>query len=43
MYETETFLQKCLPRQHRSALAKFRGGVAPINLEIRRYNGTPEK
>ena len=26
---------------HRKALAKFRCGVAPINLELLRYNGTP--
>ena len=42
IYETEIYVKKCLPRQHRSALTKFRGGVAPINLEIGRYNGTPE-
>ena len=42
IYETEIYVKKCLPRQHRSALAKFRGGVAPIKLEIGRYNGTPE-
>ena len=31
-----------IPRQHRSALAKFRCGVAPLNLEIGRYNRIPE-
>ena len=42
IYETEIYVKKCLPRGHRSALAKFRGGVAPINLKIGRYNVTPE-
>ena len=30
---------KVLNRKHRSALAKFRAGVAPIRLETGRYEG----
>ena len=30
-----------MPKSHRSALAKFRCGVAPLNIELGRYNGTP--
>ena len=28
-----------LPRKHRSALSKFRSGVAPLRLETGRYEG----
>ena len=31
-----------MPKSHRSALAKFRCGVAPIRLETGRYEGLPE-
>ena len=31
-----------LPFTHRSAPAKVRCGVAPINLELGRYRGIPE-
>ena len=30
-----------MPKSHRSALAKFRAGVAPLNIELGRYSGTP--
>ena len=42
IYETEIYVKKCLQRQHRSTIAKFRGVVVPINLKIGQYNGTPE-
>jgi len=37
VYGAENYVQMALPRQHRSALAKFRCGVAPIRLETGRY------
>jgi len=36
-YKTEHFCKIFLPRKHKSALAKFRIGVAPIKLETGRY------
>ena len=30
-----------MPKAHRSTLAKFRCGVAPLNIELGRYCGTP--
>ena len=36
-YTTEEYLSIPIPRQHRSAYAKFRCGVAPIRLETGRY------
>ena len=36
-YTTEGYLSIPIPRQHRSAYAKFRRGVAPIRLETGRY------
>ena len=36
-YETERYCQLLLPLKHRSAFAKFRMGVAPLNIEIGRY------
>ena len=32
VFETETYVLNDIPRAHRSALAKFRCGVAPIRL-----------
>ena len=40
-FMTEVYCQSFLPRNHRSALAKFRSGVAPIRLETGRYEGLP--
>ena len=40
-YETEKYLTVNLPIRHRSALAKFRCGVAPIRIETGRYEGLP--
>ena len=37
--ETEYYVTAILNRHHRSALAKFRLGVAPIRLETGRYEG----
>ena len=42
VYETEMYVKKLLPRAERSALAKFRLGVAPIAIETGRYFGVPE-
>ena len=36
-YGTERYCQLLLPLKHRSAFAKFRMGVAPLNIEIGRY------
>ena len=36
-YTTEHYCKIFLPRKHKSALAKFRIGVAPIKLETGRY------
>lgn len=40
-FETEQYVKSTLPRSHRSALSKFRIGVAPIRLETGRYEGLP--
>jgi len=41
-YTTESYVQNiAIPRSHRSALAKFRCGVAPIKIETGRYQGLP--
>ena len=40
-FETEFYVQSIMSRQHRSAFAKFRCGVAPLALETGRYNNTP--
>ena len=39
--ETENYLTVNLPIRHRSALAKFRCGIAPIRTETGRYEGLP--
>jgi hypothetical protein len=36
-YETEKYVYLPMPKKHRSALAKFRCGVAPLRLETGRY------
>ena len=33
-YKRENYFQIILPRNHRSAYAKFRSGVAPLRLEL---------
>ena len=38
-YSTEIYVKCHLPRAHRSALAKFRCGVAPLKIETGRYEG----
>ena len=40
-FETEPYVQSIMSRQYRSALAKFRCGVAPLALETGRYTNTP--
>ena len=40
-YETENYLTVSLPIRHRSALAKFKCGVAPIRIETGRYDRLP--
>ncbi len=39
---TEPYLLKVYNKKHRSALAKFRSGVAPLLIETGRYSNTPE-
>ena len=38
----ELYVSEILNRNHRSAIAKFRLGIAPIRLETDRYEGLPE-
>lgn len=40
-YGAEPYCIKSLPRRHRSALGKFRCGVAPLRIETGRYTGIP--
>lgn len=40
-YDVEAYVKMVLPKCHRSALAKFRCGVAPIRLETGRYERLP--
>ena len=40
-FGTETYVSSDIPKPHRSALAKFRCGVAPIKLETGRYENLP--
>ena len=40
-YVTERYCQLLLPLKHRSAFARFRKGVASINIEIGRYTILP--
>ena len=39
--ETKFYVNCIMSKSHRSALAKFRCGVAPIRLETGRYEGLP--
>ena len=41
VYETEGYCNLILPPSHRSALCKFRCGVAPIRIETGRYENLP--
>ena len=41
-FKVENYASTTMPRSHRSALAKFRSGVAPIRLETGRYEGLAE-
>jgi len=36
-YKTEPYVYEIIPKHHRSALAKFRSGVAPLRIETGRY------
>ena len=40
-FEVEAYCKMILPRSHRSALSKFRSGVAAIRLETGRYERLP--
>ena len=40
-FQTEAYVDLLLPRTHRSALAKFRSGTAPLRLETGRYEQLP--
>ena len=40
-FETESYVSNNMPRSHRSALAKFRSGTAPIRIETGRYENIP--
>jgi hypothetical protein len=39
--DVEHYVSKVMPYKHRSAMGKFRSGVAPIRLETGRYVGLP--
>ena len=39
----EPYVTELIPLSDRKALSKFRSGVAPLMIEIGRYNGTPEE
>ena len=42
IYKTEAYVKNdILPRSHRSALSKFRCGVAPLKIETGRYQSLP--
>ena len=40
-YWTEPYVEEVINRQHRSTLAKFRCGVAPLKIETGRYEQIP--
>ena len=42
-YVAENYCKLILPVSHRSAVSKFRCGVAPIRIETGRYEGLPEE
>ena len=41
IFQTEFYVKNIMIRSHRSALAKFRSGVAPIRIETGRYQKLP--
>ena len=41
IFQTEFYVENIMTRSHRSALAKFRCGVAPIRLKTGRYEKSP--
>ena len=41
-YETETYCKTIMSSTHRSAMAKFQTGFAPLCIEKGRYEGLPE-
>ena len=41
LFQTESYCKMILPLAHRSDFAKFRCGVAPLQLETGRYEGLP--
>ena len=41
-YSSDAYVTKTMPRKYRSALAKFRCGVAPLRLETGRYENLDE-
>ena len=40
-YSVEKYCSMIIPKVHRSALCKFRSGVAPLRIETGRYEGLP--
>ena len=42
MFTSEQYVYSVMPKKHRSALAQFRCGTAPIRIETGRYEGIPE-
>ena len=40
-YGVEEYCKCIMPKNHRSALCKFRCGVAPLRIETGRYEGLP--
>ena len=41
MYNIESYVKTVMPKCYRSALAKFRCGIAPIRIETGRYERLP--
>lgn len=41
-YSTELYVTAIMPRSHRSAMAKFRSGTAPLRIETGRYENMAE-
>ena len=42
-FTSECYVYTVMPKSHRSALAQFRCGTAPIRIETGRYEGLPEE
>jgi hypothetical protein len=40
-FKAESYVKMILPAKHRSALSKFRSGVAPLRIETGRFEGLP--